>query len=126
MNIEQFSTYLQALAASFTVGVIIPLVILFAMMFFIWRMLSTAQRNHEFRIHEIFCDEAGKASAARFLMLMSFGYSCYYLTAGLIAGKPDPLFFLGFLAAFANSLAFVKLAEKWDGQLPFTRKPDGS
>lgn len=123
MNYEQLTTYAQALMASVTIGVIIPLAILLGMMFFIWRMLSTAQRNHEFRMHEVFCDENGKASAARFLMLMAFGYSCYYLTARLIAGNPDATEFFAFLAAFANSLTFVKLADKWDGQLPFTKKP---
>jgi hypothetical protein len=126
MNTEQLTSYFQALIASVTVGVIIPMVILFAMMFFIWRMLTTAQRNHEFRIHEIFCDEERKASAARFIMLMAFGYSCYYLTTRLLAGNPDRTEFFAFLAAWSSSLTLLKLAEKWDGQLPFTKKPDGS
>lgn len=124
MNAEQAATYLHALLSSVTIGVIIPLVILFAMLFFIWQMIRSAQRNHEFKIHQVFCDENGKASAARFLMIMAFGYSCYYLTARLISGRPDATEFFAFLAAFANSVTFVTLAQKWDGRLPFTKGPD--
>lgn len=124
MNAEQATSYLQALLASVTIGVIIPIVILLLMLVVIGYTLLRAQRRADFNIAMIFCDENGKASAARFLMIMSFVYSCYYLTARLIGGKPDPTEFYAFLMAFANSITFVTLAQKWDGRLPFTKGPD--
>lgn len=124
MNAEQASSYLQALLASVTIGVIIPMVILLLMLSIIGYTLILAQRRADFDIAQIFCDETGRPTTARFIMLLAFGYSCYYLTAKLLGSRTDPLEFFAFLAAWSSSLAILKLAEKWDGRLPFTKGPD--
>ncbi len=124
MNAEQATSYLQALLASVTIGVIIPLIILVIMLSIVGYTLLLAQRRDDFDIAQIFCDETKRPTTARFIMLLAFGYSCYYLTSKLLAGRTDSVEFFAFLAAWSSSLAILKLAEKWDGRLPFTKGPD--
>ncbi len=121
MNTEQAATYAQALIASVTIGVIVPLVILAAMMFAIWRLIVLAQRKTTFHIEEIFVDENGKTSASRFTMLMGFAFSCWWMSARMFGGHPDPTEFYAFLAAWSSSITLLKLADKWDGRLPFAK-----
>lgn len=118
-----WTDYAQALMASVTINVIIPLLILVVMMASIWRLVLFAQRKEGFNIERIFLDEEEKPSAARLIMLMAFAFSCWYLSARVFSGKPDANEFYAFLAAWASSLTLIKLAEKWNGQLPFTKPP---
>ena len=124
MNAEQATSYLQALLASVTIGVIIPLVILVLMLSIVGYTLLLAQRRNDFDIAQIFCDETARPTTARFIMLLAFGFSCYYLTSKLLSGNTDPGEFYAFLAAWSSSLAMLKLAEKWDGRMPFSKGPD--
>lgn len=123
MNAEQILTYLQALAASVTINVIVPLVILAAMMVAVWRLIMFAQRKPDFNIEGIFLDDDRKASCARFLMLLAFAYSCWHLAVGRLTNTLQPWEFPAFLAAFANSLTLIKMAERWNGVLPFAKSP---
>lgn len=123
MNAEQLSTYAQALLASVTINVVVPLFILGAMMFAVWRLVVYAQRKPNFNIEGIFLDDTGKPSCARFLMLLAFAYSCWHLAVGRLTGTLGPWEFPAFLAAFANSLTLVKMAERWNGVLPFAKPP---
>ena len=50
MNAEQTTTYLQALTASLTISVIIPLVILMLLLLGAWMLLVKAQAKAGFNI----------------------------------------------------------------------------
>jgi hypothetical protein len=121
MNAEQLTTYAQALIASVTIGVIVPLLILAVMMLAIWRLILMAQRKATFHIEEIFLDENGKTSATRFTMLMGFAFSCWWMSARMFSGHPDPTEFYAFLAAWSSSVTLLKLADKWNGVMPFAK-----
>lgn len=121
MSAEHLSTYAQALLASVTINVIVPLFILVVMMFSVWRLVVYAQRKPDFNIERMFLDDDGKPSAARFIMLLAFAFSCWYLAVRVLSGNPDPTEFYAFLAAWASSLTLLKAAEKWNGALPFAK-----
>lgn len=123
MNAEQLSTYAQALLASVTINVIVPLVILVVEMFAVWRLVVYAQRKPGFAIEQIFLDDQGKPSSARFVMLLAFAFSCWYLSAARLSGNATANEFYAFLAAWAASPTLMKLAERWNGSLPFSKAP---
>lgn len=125
VNADQAESYLQALLSSVTINVIVPLVILFALIGFSWRLLVLAQRKSDFNIEEMFKDEAGKPSSVRFIMLMAFAISSWYLAVRVLSGKPEPIEYLYYLGTWSGAAVFIKLAERWTGQLPFAKGPDG-
>lgn len=120
---EQLTTYAQALLASVTINVIVPLVILFMMMLAVWRLVVYAQRKPDFNIEKIFLDDEGKPSAARFVMLMAFAFSCWYMACARLAGAVTANEFYAFLATWGSSPTLMRLAERWNGSLPFSKAP---
>lgn len=119
MSEEQVTSYAQALLASVTINVIVPLLILAVLLVVIMRLLSLAQRKAEFNIEQMLHDDQGKPSAVRFLSLMAFAISSWYLAVRVLSGKPDPQEYLYYLVAWSGALVFVKFADKWNGSLPF-------
>jgi len=119
MNQEQATSYLQALMATVTINVIVPILILVALLVVIMRLLVMAQRKPDFNIELMLQDDAGKPSAVRFLSLMAFAISSWYLAVRVLSGKPDPQEYLYYLIAWSGALVFVKFADKWNGSLPF-------
>lgn len=122
MNQQQIQGYFEALVASVTIGVIVPLFMFVVMIGIFWRLVVMAQRKPDFHIEQIFLGDDNRASVARFIMVMAFAFSCWYLAVGRV-NTPSDWDFPAFLAAWANSLTFVKLAERWNGVLPFAKTP---
>lgn len=118
----QLTVYAQALIASVTIGVIVPLVILVLMLAGIWRLVILAQRKGDFQVQQVFTDpETGKVTVSRFTILMAFAISTWYLAVDAFAGQKTPEFFYAYLAAWSNSLTLLTLAQRWDGALPFAK-----
>ena len=123
MNAEQATTYLQALAASLTLSVLIPLVILLLLLALSWSLLAKAQAKEGFSVEEMFRDDTGKVAASRVLAFFAFAISSWYLAVSVLSGKPDPVLYFYYLSAWSGALVFIKFAEKWDGSLPFGKGP---
>lgn len=121
MNGEQFATYLQALLAQVTISVIIPLMILFMLFGTAWYMLWLAQCKDGFNIEEVFLDESRKVSASRTVVIFAFAVSSWYLAIDRLGANPSSEMFLYYLIAWSSSLTLHKLADKWNGALPFAK-----
>lgn len=120
---EALSDYAAALLSSVTIRVLIPLVILFLLLGIAWRLITLAQRKDGFQIEQMFTDEAGKVSAARFLALLAFAISSWALAVQVFSATLSPELYFYYLAAWSGALVFTKFADKWDGSLPFGRAP---
>jgi hypothetical protein len=123
MDAQSLTTYLAALLSSVTIRVLIPLVILFLLLGIAWRLLTLAQRKHGFNIEQMFTDETGKASAARFLAMMAFAISSWALAVQVFSATLNAELYFYYLAAWSGALVFTKFADKWDGSLPFGKGP---
>jgi hypothetical protein len=123
VNTEQAVTYMQALSASLTINVVIPLLILLALLGFAWAMLSRAQRKDGFNVEDMFRDETGKVTASRVIAFFAFAVSSWWIAVGRLSGKTEDQAFFYYLAAWSGALVFIKFAERWDGSLPFGKGP---
>jgi hypothetical protein len=121
VNTDQTQTYLAALASSLTINVIIPLGILIALFGFVWYVLARAQRSGEFKIQQMLLDDAGKASSSRLFGFIAVSVSSWYLAAKLWAGTSTATEFFYYLMAWSGAMVFNKIAEKWDGQMPWSK-----
>lgn len=85
MTTEQATGYLQALAASLTIGVIVPLLILGLMVVAAWVLLSRANRDPTFNVVDVFRDENQKVSSERVLLFATWGSSTWALAVVIFA-----------------------------------------
>lgn len=117
--------YLAAAAALFNVFVFdkaIPIITMAVMFIAVAWLLFRAQGKEGFNIEEMFQDETGKASTARVLACFAFCVSSWDLMTARLAGHADPQYYFYYLSAWSGALVFIKLADKWTGELPFTTK----
>jgi hypothetical protein len=127
MTAEQATTYLQALMASVTIGVILPALLMFGTMFGVALMIARAQRKPGFNFEQVFTDESGKVSTWRVATMFAFCVHSAYFYATLFI-KPDNELFLyygliwgGTPAALIMAEGFRDAAKQWNGVMPFAR-----
>jgi len=125
MTEQQTVEYLQALLASVTISVIIPLVMVGGLSVFLWWLLWRAQKKDGFDIEFIFIDnDTLRVSPWRLVSLGAFVFSVWYLVADKVGPKSDPQVFRDFLIFWSGTPVAMVLANKWDGRLPFTKGPE--
>lgn len=125
MNTEQTVSYLQALMASVTIQVIVPLVMFGLMLIAFWYLLHKAQQKADFHIEQVFIDPlTGKTSAVNVVSLMAFAYSVWYMTVLALSGKVGTQEFFYFLLFWSGAPVALELARKWDGRLPWAKSTD--
>lgn len=126
MNAEQAATYAQALLATVTIGVILPAVLLVVLLGFAGFVLWRAQKRADFDIadllREVGPDGVARVSTWRFASLMAFAIHSAYFYASLFT-KPDAELFAWYGILWGGAPAAVILAEKWNGNMPFSRPP---
>jgi hypothetical protein len=122
VNELQVAGYFEALLASVTIRVIIPLLILILVSVFIWWMIAKASANNDFHIEEVLLDaKDGKVSSTRLLAFLAFAISSWYLAVDVINGAPNYLVYLIYLLGWSGSLLLKEAVLKWNGQLPFAK-----
>lgn len=118
MNQDQTTTYLQALAASLTIKVIVPGLMLAAMLgLFVW-VLFKAQKRLDFDASEFLRDDSGKLSASRLFAFVACGWSTWHLAALTFDAGVSEEKFLTYLATWSGSLVALKAIETWGGRPP--------
>lgn len=126
MNAEQAATYAQALLATVTIGVILPALLLVVLLgfagFVLWRAQSRADFDIADLIREQQADGTYRVSTWRFCSLMAFAIHSAYFYASLFS-KPDPELFWAYGLLWGGAPAALLLAERWNGNLPFSRGP---
>jgi hypothetical protein len=121
MNAAELHTYIAALTSSLTINVIIPLVMFAVMMAGLAWVLILAQRGDHFDASEFLRDETGKLSYLRLCGIAALASSTWIMAVETFNARMTPLMLFVFLGAWSGALVFVKLAERWNGQLPWAK-----
>lgn len=124
MNEAQASTYFAALLSSVTIGVIIPLLSLVALMVLFIALLIKAQAKKDFNIERMFMDEEGRVSLFRVLSAFAFAFHSWVLMVAVL-NKPDlnSDLFMWYGFTWAGTPAIAIIMSKWNGILPFGKSP---
>lgn len=85
MTSEQLRVYLAAAMSSLTVGVLVPLLILFGVAWVIWIVISRAQRDKDFDLSNVLRDEKGKESSDRLTTLACFAVTSWVMAVVVFA-----------------------------------------
>lgn len=120
MNTEQAATYAQALLASVTIGVIVPLSMLVCLALAIWVLVARAARTDGFRLADMLVDENAKASSGRLIAFGTWAISSWAL-AVVVFSLPNLLIealvvYLIFWSGGPVALAIAKA--KWGSASP--------
>jgi hypothetical protein len=116
MNQEQATTYLQALMATVTVNVIVPL-IAFALIFgmFVW-VLFTAQRRSDFDASEFLRDDKGKLSSARLFAFVACAAHTWALMVETINARLTTELVAVYAITWSGSLVLLEAIKAWKGR----------
>jgi hypothetical protein len=125
VNKEAIVGYAEALVASVTIQVIVPLLMFLMMLAAFWYLLHKAQKKTDFHIEQVFIDPAtGKTSAQSVATLMALAYSVWYMTVLALSGKQGTQEFFYFLLFWSGAPVALEVARKWDGRLPWAKSTD--
>lgn len=123
MNAEQATTYLQALAASLTVQVLVPGLMLAAMCgLFLW-VLWRAQQREDFDASQFLRDDAGKLSTSRLFAFVACGWSTWHLAVLTFNAGVSEEKFLVYLGTWSGSLVALRAIEAWAPSRPVSPPP---
>lgn len=120
--------YAEALMAQLTVGVLIPLIMFGVMLLFVFWVIWRAQKaaDNDFHIEHILLDDrTNRVSILKFLSLLTFCTSTWYLAAALLSTRPDWQIFGLYVITWAGTPAIMLAAERWNGNFPFSHPPGG-
>lgn len=116
MNQEQATNYLQALMATVTINVIVPLVA-FALIFgmFAW-VLFRAQKGADFDASEFLRDEAGKLSKGGLFAFIACAAHTWALMVETINGRLSNEFTAIYAITWSGSLVLLEGIKAWKGR----------
>lgn len=101
--------------------VLVPAAILAFILAFLVAVLLRAQSRPDFDVANFLRDEARKESALRAFAFVALGLSSWVIATLTFQGHMTPDYFLYYNLTWANTLAIVKLVDKWNGVLPFSK-----
>lgn len=117
MTTDQWSVWLLA-----TLN--IPFITLLILLFGLWMAILSAHRGGKLDFAQMFKDEAGKESGARFAIVGAWVMSSWYLMADLVITKSANVWLYGlYLLFWASTPTAMRLIEKWDGKVPTKGNP---
>jgi hypothetical protein len=119
--------YAEALLAQVTIGTIIPLFMFGMMMLFIFWVMWRAQKaqGNDFHIEHMLLDETGRVSITKFLSLLAFCTSTWYLASAMLSTRPDWQIYAIYVITWAGTPAIMLFASRWNGNFPFSHPPGG-
>lgn len=118
-------TYFEALMASVTINVIVPLV-LFMTMFslFLWVLVKaqrTNTRNEHFDVSQFLRDESGKLSSVRLYAFVALAVHTWVIAVETVNGRVTTEQMVVYGVTWSSSLILKGAVEKWDGRLPWAK-----
>lgn len=105
------------LADAVPLGVLVLL--MGVMVYVLWR----AQQRSGLDLANMLRDDQGKESGLRMAVLGSFAVTSWALALAAHRGTLSPEMWNAYLLTWSGAMVFVKAADRWNGQLPFTNKP---
>ena len=106
-----------------SINIDLPAIILFVMLLLSGYVMFMAQRREDFDFGNMLRDEQGKESTVRICALISMAVSSWALmNHALLAGASmDWKLFALYVGTWSGALVFIKMAERWDGHLPWSK-----
>jgi hypothetical protein len=102
---------------------LIPSTVLIVLLLLMAYVLFSAQKSREdFDIANMLKDENGKESGLRLALLVSLAISSWAVVTMVLNNTLSTNVWVGYLATWSGSLVFIKAADKWNGNLPFSSK----
>jgi cbb3-type cytochrome oxidase subunit 3 len=100
------------------VPLVVLIILLAAATFVLWK----AQQRADFDLANMLRDDSGKESPLRLCVLGAFAISSWAIMKDTLRTEgADPQLFLIYCATWSGALVFVRIADKWDGKLPWAK-----
>lgn len=112
---------LNSLLTGASFAVIVPTVVLLVLLLTAGVVLFRAQMRSDFDVANMLKDDQGKESALRLGIFVSLAISSWGIVFMIINKTLDPGIWTTYLMTWSGALIFVKLADKWNGQLPWAK-----
>jgi hypothetical protein len=123
VNNEQAATYLQALVASVTIGVIVPGIMFLTMVgVFVW-VLVMAQRRDDFDASQFLRDDAGQLSSLRLFAFIACAVHTWVIAVETMGSRITVDQMAVYSVTWSGSLVLARFADKWNGALPWAKGP---
>lgn len=114
--------FLTSLEASLLPEILIPALMLLVLIILLVVVLVRAQARPDFDVANFLRDELGKESAMRAFAFVALAVTSWVIATLTLKGNLTPDYFLYYNLTWANTVVLMKLADKWSGQLPFSRE----
>ena len=98
-----------------------PIVVLAALLCLALIVLYTAQQRQDFDIATMLKDDSGKESALRLGVLVSLAISSWGVVYMVMNDKDASQLWFAYLATWSGSMVFIKIVDKWNGQMPWSK-----
>lgn len=100
---------------------VIPTVILFLLLAFAFILVARAQARPDFDWADMLRDENGKVSSTRMFSFICLAITSWIMAILAISKELTPDYFWYYLVVWSGTAVALKLVDKWNGTLPFTR-----
>lgn len=122
---QQVASYFEALMASVTINVIIPLVMFLTMFgLFLWVLVKaqrTNARNEHFDVSQFLRDDAGKLSSVRLFAFVALCVHTWAIAVECVNARLTENHMVVYAVTWSSSLILKGAVEKWDGRLPWAK-----
>lgn len=100
---------------------VIPTLILFVLLLFVFVLVGKAQSRDDFDFGDMLKDENGKVSSTRMFSFICLAVTSWIIAVLTISDKLTSEYFWYYLVIWSGTAVALKLVDKWNGTLPFSR-----
>jgi hypothetical protein len=100
---------------------IIPTLILLVLLIFAFAIMVKAQARRDFDFADMIRDDGGKVSSTRMFSFICLAITSWIMAILTIGDKLTSEYFWYYLVVWSGTAVALKLVDKWNGNLPFTR-----
>lgn len=100
---------------------VVPTAILFILLIFSFVLMLKAQSRKDFDFAQMLQDENGKASSTRMFSFICLAVTSWIVSFMTISEKLTEQYFFYYLVVWSGTAVALKIVDKWNGTLPFSR-----
>lgn len=100
---------------------VIPTLILISLLVFAFALVAKAQARPDFDFGEMLKDENGKVSSTRMFSFICLAVTSWVIATLTISDKLTSDYFWYYLIIWSGTAVALKLVDKWNGTLPFSK-----
>lgn len=99
----------------------LPAIVMVAMLVvFAWTLYRT-QQQADFNFADMYRDDDRKPSTSRLIAVGAWVISSWVLMQDVLDGVPTPEIYWAYVIGWSAAKPLEKMAERWDGSVPFGR-----